>query len=263
MNATMSINDQTHEEIRAWLERALHGQEPLPRLTPDESPYLGILRLEKELKPAARDSLRDGCLQLLRQFCVEGGGEASYVEELVALASAFRNPEAVEMLAKLALRFPDLPGTSAGVRLAVLAALVDTPPPRDMAFWETMLAQDPEKYAGMALSGALAINPEQAVAMLPRFPDSESLGQAAALKLDLTWDNLPSKERFQYVQDIQTILPQCGRHFVAPVQAWTDSKKQTRTVAASPSLRAAISRILGGESPARTRSSRLCACPPA
>ena len=65
MNAPVTINDLSHEDIRAWLKRALHGQEPLPRLTPDESPYLGVLRLERDLKPAARDSLRDGCLQLV------------------------------------------------------------------------------------------------------------------------------------------------------------------------------------------------------
>ena len=185
------------------------------------------------------------------------------MEEFLSLVSAFKNPEAVEMLAKLATRFPELPDLSPEVRLAVLAALVDTPPPRDMAFWETMLAQDPEKYAGLALSGVLATNPEQAVAMLPRLPDSERLGQAAALKLDLTWDNLPAKERFQFVQDIQAILPRCGRRFAAPVQAWTDVKKQIRTTAANPSLFAGITKILGGESSARTRSSRLCVCSPA
>ena len=133
MNAPVTINDLSHEDIRAWLKRALHGNEPLPRLTPDESPSLGVLRLDRELKPAARDSLRDGCLYLVREFCADGRGEVSYLEELLSLASAFRNPEAVEMPAKLATRFPELPDLSPEVRLAVLAALADTPPPRDMA----------------------------------------------------------------------------------------------------------------------------------
>ncbi|MGA2659725.1 MAG: hypothetical protein ABSH34_19635 [Verrucomicrobiota bacterium] len=263
MNATVSINDLGHEDIRAWLKRALQDQEALPRLSPDESPYLGILRLERELKPAARDSLRDACLRLVREFCADGSGEASYVEELLALTSAFKDPEAVYMLAELAARFPELPRTSAQVRLAVLATLVDTPPPRDMAFWEMMLGQDPQRYAGMTLSGVLGTNPEQAVAMLPRFPDSERLGQAAALKLDLTWDDLPPRERFLFVQDTQAILPRCGRCFGGPVQAWTDSKRRTRAVAASPSLPAGITRILGLESSARTLNSRLSPCPAA
>jgi hypothetical protein len=263
MSATDFIDGLSHEDIRAWLKRALQGREALPRLSPDESPSPGVLRLERELKPAARDSLRDACLQLVREFCADGSGEAAYVEELLALTSAFKNPEAVEMLATLAASFPELPHISVQVRLAVLAALVDTPPPRDMAFWETMLAQDLEKYAALALSGVLATNPEQAVSMLPRFPDDELLGQAAALTLDLTWDELPRRERFQFVQDIQAILARCGRRFGAPVRAWADSKKQTRTVVANPSLRAALNRILGAESSARTLSPRLCECSPA
>ena len=225
MNAPISINDLSHDEIRAWLDRALRGQETLPRLTPDESPHLGILRLEKTLKPAARDSLRDGCLQLVRQFCAEGRGETTYVEELLALAAAFKSPEAVQMLARLARGFPELPQISVEIRLAVLATLVDTPPPQSPEFWDLILKQDPEKYAALALSGVLATNPAQAIRMLPAMPDTERAGQAAALKLDLAWDDLPPKQRFQFVQDIQAILPQCGSRFAGPVQAWVDSKK--------------------------------------
>ena len=263
MSATDSINGLSHEDIRAWLKRALQGREALPRLSPDESPYLGVLRLEKQLKPAARDSLRDACLQLVREFCAEGSGEKSYVEELLALTSAFKNPEAVEKLANLPVRLPELPHTPVEVRLAILAALIDTPPPRDLAFWEKILAQDPENYAASALSGVLATNPEQAIAMLPCFPDSEPLGQAVALKLDLTWDELPPRERFQFVRDIQAILPRCRQRFAAPVQVWADSKRQTRTVAANPSLFAGITQILGPDSSPRTRNPRLCTCVPA
>ena len=118
MSAPAAVNDLSHEEIRAWLERALRGQGPLPGLTPDESPYLGILRLEKTLKPASRDSLREGCLQLVSQFCASGREDAAYTEELLSLTSAFRNPEAVQMLAQLALAFPKRPQIPLGTRLA-------------------------------------------------------------------------------------------------------------------------------------------------
>ena len=86
MNAPVSVDDLRHEEIRRWLEPALHGREPLPLLTRDEFPHLGILRLEKTLKPATRDSLREGALQLVRRFCADGQGETAYMEELLALA---------------------------------------------------------------------------------------------------------------------------------------------------------------------------------
>ena len=128
MNAEQ-INGMNHEAIRAWLQRALNGQEPLPRLTPDESLYLGILRLDKSLDSAARQSLRDGVLGLLRQFCEQGLADVSYVQELFSLASAFKQPETPGILADLARRFPELPALPMETRFAVLSALVDAPAP--------------------------------------------------------------------------------------------------------------------------------------
>ena len=225
-----SLNSLSHDEIGTWLERALCGQEQLRRLTPDESPHLGIVRLEKTLKPAARDSLRDACHRLVHRFCIDGRGVPAYVDELLSLTSAFKIPEAVQMLARLADTFPEMPQISGEIRLAILATIVDTPPPQPPSFWERTLKQDAEAYAGLALSGVLATQPAQAIKMLPSMPDAERAGQAAALKLDLTWDNLPPKNRFQFVQDIQEILPQCGSHFAVPVDAWTASKVGTAAV---------------------------------
>ncbi len=260
MNAPTSINELNHDEIRSWLERALHGRETLPRLTPDESPHLGILRLEKTLKRAASDSLRAGCLRLVRQFCRDGRGETDYVLELLGLAAAFRSPETIQVLAQLARRFPQVPGISPDVRFAVLSALVDTPPPQPPEFWESILKQSPQDYGAMALSGVLATNPAQAIRMLPAMPDTERAGQAAALKIELAWDDLPPKKRFPFVQDIQEILPRCGSRFVGPVKTWTDSKQEPHGTATNSSLRAALRGVLGGESAPKAMTPKLCPC---
>jgi hypothetical protein len=258
MDSAISLNDRSHDEILAWLERALLGRELLPRLTPDEAPHLGLLRVDRLQKPATRDSLRDGCLQLVRQFCAEGHGETAYVEELLHLASAFKIPEAVQMLAQLACRFPDIADIPPEVRVAVLAALVDTPPPQPPEFWEQTLKQAPEDYAGLALSGVLATNPARAVKMLPAMPDVERAGHAAALKLELAWDDLLPKQRSQFVDDIQAILPQCGSRVAGPVKAWVDSKQEPGTVTTNPSLRAALRECLGGEFAPKAWTPRLC-----
>ena len=215
------------------------------------------LRTERPFR-AARDSLRDGCLQLIRQFCTDGRGERSYLEELLSLAAAFKNPETVQMLAQLSLRFPQLPHLSLKIRLAVLAALVDTPPPQQPAFWESVLKQNPQKYAGLALSGVLATNPIQAIKLLPEMPNSERAGQAAALKLDLTWDDLSPKQRFQFVQDVEAILPNCRRRFAGPVKAWVDSKHERSSSSAHPTLSAAIFVVLDGESAPKAWTPKLC-----
>jgi hypothetical protein len=260
MNAHVPINDLSHKDIRVWLKRALRGQEPLPRLTPDESHYLGILRLEKSLKPAVRDSLRDGCRQLVRQFCADGKGQASYLEELMSLTSAFNDPETVEELSGLALRFPQLPEITTEARLAVLATLVDAPPPRSPDFWEEILGQNREKYAALALSGVLATNPARAITMLPALPNDERVGQAAALKLDLAWDALPAKQRFQFVQDIQATLPQCGLNFAEPVKPWAATKQSTYVLNVNPRLRNALFSYIGQDSTPRALTPKLCPC---
>ena len=41
------LNALNKDQIIGWLESALRGQAPLPRLTPDESHCAGIIRMEK------------------------------------------------------------------------------------------------------------------------------------------------------------------------------------------------------------------------
>jgi hypothetical protein len=143
--------------------------------------------LQKKLKPPTRESLWDACRELIANFCAEGHGEPTFLEQLLGLVSAFKDPETVAMLADLASRFPKLPQLSHEIRLAVLSTLVDTPPPQPPLFWSEILKQDPERYAALALSGVLATNPAQAIQMLTAMPDTQRSGQAAALKLDLAW----------------------------------------------------------------------------
>ena len=238
----------------------------MPQLTSDEYPHLGILRLEKTLWPTTRRSISDGCLELIRQFYADGLGDdglrppRAYLQELLFLTAGFKNPEAVRMLAQLARRFLKMPQISVEIRLAVLAALVDMPLPQPVAFWDDILKQDSEKYAGLVLSGMLAINPAQAIKMLPAMPNAERAGQATALKLDLTWDELPPKQRFQFAQDVEAILAQCGPRFAPPVEAWAASKRMAITVNSNSKLKVALFLMLGPEVTPRARTPKLCFC---
>jgi hypothetical protein len=258
MKAATSVNDLSHSEIRNWLESALLGREALPLVTPDESPYLGVLRFQKELEPPTRESLWDACRELIAGFCAEGHGEPAFLEQLLGLASAFRDPETVVMLADLATRFPKLPKLSPEIRLAVLATLVDTPPPQTPLFWAEIFKQDPERYAALALSGVLATNPVQAIQMLPAMPNTERLGQAVALKLDLAWDTLSPEKRFQFVQAVGEVLCRCGNRFAGFVGAWVSAKQSSRPANTYSGLAAALANSLGEESTPRVFYSRLC-----
>ena len=258
MKAATSLNNLSHSEIRNWLESALHRHESLPLATPDESPYLGVVRWQKELKPPTRESLWDSCRELIADFCAEGHGEPAFLEQLLGLASSFKDPETVAMLADLASRFPNLPQLPPEIRLAVLATLVDTPPPQPPLFWAEILKQDPQRYAALALSGVLATNPAQAIQMLPAMPDTERSGQAAALKLELAWDTLAPEKRFQFVQAVGQVLGRCGRRFAGFVGAWVRTKQISRPANTYSGLAAALANTLGEENTPKVFSSRLC-----
>jgi len=258
MNAEQ-INAMNHEQIRIWLAKALSGQTTLSRLTPDESHYLGILRMDKSVDPAARKSLRDGTLYLLRQFCDLGAGETPYIQELLALATAFNLPETPGILAGFARRFPELPDLPLKLRFAVLGALVDATTPLETSFWKEILAQDPERNALLALAGIVATNlPYDAIKMLPQMPDSLRAGQAAVINLEIAWDSLSTKERSRFVTEIQKTLLNCGENFANPLRAWIEKKVSSRSADANPSLSAALHGELGDKIQPKTRISNLC-----
>jgi len=181
------LNALNKDQIIGWLESALRGQAPLPRLTPDESHCAGIIRMEKSLNAAGQKSLREGALHLLQRFCDSGSGNASYVQELLSLASALRQPQTPDMLADFALRFPERPELRIELRYAVLGLLVDAPQPRTVTFWKRILKQDPEHYSGpcfLACSLQDRGSPSrcfprcrrQSVTVWPRPSNSTSLG---------------------------------------------------------------------------------------
>jgi hypothetical protein len=252
------INGLKHDQIRAWLKKALNGQETLPRLTPDESHYLGILRVEKSLDPAARKSLWDGARFLLRQFCDRGEGEVPYVQELLSLVSTLKQPETPGMLVGLARQFSALPNISLEVRFAVLGALVDAAP-QDTAFWLEILNQDPAKNALLALAGVIAANrPYDALRMLPQMPDSERAGHAAVINLEIAWDGLLTRNRSRFVEEIQKILDQCGQSFAGPIRVWAEKKISSRPSDSNVSLSDALHGALGDEFSPKTHTPKLC-----
>jgi len=253
------LDDLTHDEIRAWLQRALSGTEAIPRFTRDESPSVAILRLERSLKPPARDSVREGCRVLVSEFCNSRSGDPNYLQELVHLASGFRDPETVENLARLAADFGGAPDVPPRVQLAVLATLVDTPPMRDAEFWESILEQDPQRFGAPALSGLLATDLQRAVNILPRLPEGEDMAEAAALKLDLAWDTIPIGERLIFLDHVRGLLKKCGKDLAFTVGQWIASKQLSEEDSTFADLRHVLNECLGVDASPRFTSPKIWA----
>lgn len=259
MNVPMELDAMNHEQIREWLDRALRGSERLPRLTPDEAPHLGVIRLEKTLEAPTRRSLANASQYLLRQFCSTPINDVAYAEELIPLSAALEPAGTVVILAALADRLAEMRDLPLEARMAVLSTLVDTPPPQPAEFWERLLEQDPAKYGGLALSGILAVDPSRAIQALRMMPNNERSGRAAALKLDLTWDALPPRDRFRFTTSVGEALSSCGAEFSGPVRTWVQSKQEaSQRSAANPSLRAALKKALGSDGSPRAYTPKLC-----
>ncbi|MGB8352941.1 MAG: hypothetical protein WCD79_03560 [Chthoniobacteraceae bacterium] len=253
------INGLDHEEIGAWLKNALCAREMLPKSTPDEFPHRAILRLERELSPATRDSLRDNCLRFVREFCVNGNGDPAYLEELFSLTAAFNIQEATLALAQFASRLPEIKNITMRVKLAALSSLADMTPPQPYNFWNKILKQDPEHYSGVALSGALATAPFEALSMLPFMPRTKRAGQVAALKLDLSWDDLPSKMRSQFIEKIKMAVAFCNPNFAEPIETWVLSKDEPHHITINIVLRDALTEFYKGNVTPISHNSKLSA----
>jgi hypothetical protein len=256
------LNRMSHNEICSWLERALREQEQLQRLTPDEPPYLGIVRLDKEVSPAVRNSLRSGVLNLLARFCENGLEEPRYLQELLSLASVFKQPETSEILGELALRFPEQPHVSLETKFSVLEVLVDISPPRTPTFWKQIFQQEPEHFALLAFSGTLASLPFEAVEMLPGMPNSKRDGEAAVINLEIAWDDLDVHLRSHFVQEVQNVLDRCRQNFANPIKTWIGSKVPSRILSNHSLLFEAITDFWKGAVFPTTYTPKLCTATP-
>lgn len=253
---TMSIDTLKHQEISNWLRRALDGQETLPRLTIDEPNHFGILRLTLTLEATTRLSIWKSCIDLLREFCETGLGNKKYLQELLFLSSAHKDPEIVPLLLLFTEKFLRDSNIDIEIRQAVLATLIDTSPPQPIEFWDNILQTDKENYSGMVLSGFLEINPMHAIKLLPSMPNNENIGQISALNLDLALDELRGSDRTDFIKNITSILKNVQPLFSAPIRLWLNSIGTH--LPSSGNLNEALEKSLGKDSSPRTLTTKIC-----
>ncbi len=106
------LNALSYAKLRAWLLEALQGQVSVPRLSPDERPYVGILRLEAELDKPTRRDLAKACAELLNEFARHGKGAVDVVTSLLRLAVGLGLQSVAGPLVRMAEMFPTLPEVS-------------------------------------------------------------------------------------------------------------------------------------------------------
>lgn len=214
------LNELSRTELTNWLQRALAGEETILHLSPDESPYQGVLRIEATLQSHTRRDLESACRQLVKTFADTGAGEASYLHSLLRLVVELKLKEAAPVLRTLADRTPVWSGLEQITQQRVLGALIDLKVPPPVAFWQTIQAQNPSAFSGLTFSALLMQSQAAAVALLPKLPSNADVASAVPLILGLHWDELDTKARGVLAAQLQAVLPSCNTAIRESLGEW-------------------------------------------
>lgn len=215
------LNEGTRQQLEQWLVLALNGQTPLPRVSPDEFPYLAIMRVEGLLDKQTRRDLYSVCQQLVSEFVRTGKGRLvgefvrtekesdEYLHSLLNLAVKLQIRELAPSLAQLAQK-PELFGHLAvPVQRLVLTTLVEfrTQPP---AFWQSILPLNPDAFAGVVFSGVFSRSPKQAMTVLQHLPTRTPVVAAASGRLRRWIETLEPTDRRAAEAELRQLLPSCN-----------------------------------------------------
>ena len=218
------LNDSSYEELHAWLLEALEGRQPVPRLSPDELPYAGILRLEAALDKQTRRDLAKACREIVYGFVRSGQGDIEFVTSLLRLVVGLGLDSVAADLARMAEAFPTLPEVPCAIRVLVLATIVDLKAPQTVEFWQSVLAQDRRAFAGTAIAGLLARNRAMAIDMVPTLPDDQNIADAISIVFEQVTDQLAPAQRGEVYTHIRRVLPACSPLMRCSIQEWLEER---------------------------------------
>lgn len=216
------LSAMNYPQTCAWLQQALRGAVPLPRIAPDEHRHLGVLRLEGLLDKPTRRDLEDACRQLVYEFARTLDSDEEYVSALLHVAVGLRIHEVVPGLVSLARSFTARPNTPANIRRLVLEAIVDLRAAQPMEFWVAMRDLDPPRLAVLSLSGMLRTHKDAALLELARLPLLQPVADAAAVLLEQTANRLPTDERPAFLSQVRQAATRCQPLLRQPIQEWLE-----------------------------------------
>lgn len=221
------LNDKNRSELKSWLIDALHRRTSLPSVSPDEFPYLGILRVESRLDKLTRRDLIDTCQELVESFVRDPDADEDYARSLLGLATKLQVPVLAPSLARMAEQSETFRKVPLPIQRLVLTTLVELrtePPP----FWRSILAQNEDAFAAVAFSGLFSCNPELAMTVLPRLPERQPVVAAASSRMRRWVETLESTDRSRMEAKLRDALPQCKKLVRQMFEAWVPARSSQK-----------------------------------
>ena len=222
------LDGKTFDAVLVWLEQALRGHEPLPRVVPGESPEDSILRQERTLMTITREDLREACRRLVRRFVRQPVDKDEFVAALLRLAKGFalvEVPDDLHALAAAEERFSSLP---AAQQRTLLSTLLDMRAPLPASFWYQLAGRDPERFGVVSFSGLLRQTLPGALQILPLLPDDEGIADAVYVVLSQHAQRLEDAERDEMVTRIRAEAGNCKPCIQSAVKEWADEQPPVR-----------------------------------
>lgn len=253
-----ALDDLELPALKDWLRAALHGHRPLPRLTPDEHPYIGVTRLVPDLRPSTVHRLEDACRELTRAAVQAPNAEdPDYIDNLLRLIVALRLDDLAKDLAGLAEQ-TELPDD---LRRRSLAALIDLHAPQPAPFWQRLFARlddgltDPRLMVTM-FSGLLQSSLDDALAHLSALPDDPLVADSIVSAFDALQSALGEPARTDLMYRLRAALPACRPALRASFAEWLPASPGQAASRDYSRLDAVFTRMFGEFNPI-PRTARL------
>lgn len=197
-----------------WLDRALHGQETLPKVAPDESPATSLLRLGK-VANSWGPSIVD-LLILVTKF--PKTIDSSFVE-LLRLASGLGLAEVVEPLMSFVLDTARWDQINRAQQSVVLSTLIDLGAKPPIYFWLHVVHRD-NRFAPLVFVPLLRQNTQAAMSLLVTMPDKEAVADRVFLALQQHGDTLSAEELDVLKRSVVDVVFFCPDLIMSVLQEW-------------------------------------------
>lgn len=250
------LEGKSFEDILAWLERALRGQELLPLVVPDEPPWAPVVRHERQLDNRVRGDLREACKTLLRRFVRTTQESDDYLSALLRLAHGLGLQELSADLYTLAANdaaFSPLP--PAQQRL-VLYALLDLKAPVGDPVWLHVAATYPH-LGVIAISGLLHHQGfPAAMPAVADLPDDKAMADSLFIILHQHASKLDPVDVKEMAKAVREVARQCKPQIQEALRDWLEEHGGAAEMAATSDAPRDIRKLKAGLAAFFRRSDR-------